>query len=242
MPDHGSGSMQRYAAAARLKNARSKARYRSAREFAFIFGLNPTTCAHHENGTRALTSETATEYARYLGVTPAWILFGDASQQRGICRIIGGIEGSSIKLYAEPRGNILVPPENTDYDIVDVLDGSMRPFADIGDQIYIKPAKPLSHFDRNDVHDCYCVVYLEDGGDPLVRRVDVQSESMVSLSALDPNEPEIFDVRVLRIAPIEWVRKQRSRPPADEQPSQRRRPGRPRKEAELAEPEQRGFV
>lgn len=63
--------------AARLLQARKDAGYRSGRAFAQACGFNVTTVAHHENGHRTFDADTASEYARCLGVTPGWLMFGE---------------------------------------------------------------------------------------------------------------------------------------------------------------------
>jgi hypothetical protein len=218
MPDIGIANSQRYQAAARLKQARRRAGYRSGREFAMAHEFNVTTILHHENGTRSFNSDTAAEYARYLGVPPSWILFGETSQPRGICRIVGSVQGNaSVLLYDARKGNSLVqvPPIDEDYEILTVMDGSIEPFAGAGDLIYFKTARPLSHFDRTKIDGKYCVVHPATGL-TLIRRVIVQSATAVTLLALG-EAPMMINVAVKRLAPIDWVRKSHTLPPADEQ-------------------------
>lgn len=218
MPDTGlenSDRSLRFQAAARLKQARRRAGYKSGRVFAEAAGFNVTTVLHHENGTRSFTSDQAAEYARYLGVHPSWIMFGETSQERGVCHIVGSVEGNaSVKLFAARKGyNIVqVPSLDEDYEILVVMDGSMEPFAGEGDLIYFKTAHPLPHFDRRSIDGGYCVVYPE-GGTPLVRRVVMQSPTTVALMALD-GQPMLINVKVQRIAPIDWVRKRHTLPQA----------------------------
>ena len=87
----------------RLRKARKAAGFSSASEAARDMGINISTYAHHENGTRDYGADDAAEYARRFAVTPAWLLFGEASGQSdpmagraagppgpGVLLIIGG--------------------------------------------------------------------------------------------------------------------------------------------------------
>ena len=201
---------RRDAAAARFKRARQRAGFKTPREFAEGCGFNPTTCGHHENGQRALTCDSAAEYARYLGVTPAWILYGEASQHSGVCRIVGTVgDQSKVTLFTAREGQrfVEVPGSSENYDIITVTDTSLEPFASAGNMLYFQPPLPLSHFDRADIDGKYCVVYL-DGDVVEVRKVIVQTDELATLLTWD-NCVVAMGVPVRRISPIEWVRKMR---------------------------------
>lgn len=225
MPDIGIASSQRYEVAARLKQARRRAGYRSGREFAITHGYNVTTVLHHENGHRSFNSDTAAEYARILGVPPAWILFGETgesgeppSQQVGICRRVGSIAGNAAVSFDADKGrDVTVLPglKDENYDVLIVTNDSMAPFASAGDALYFQTARPLARFDREKINGAYCVVYPKVGP-VVVRRVIVQSPTTVTLLALD-GQPMRINVVVQRIAPIDMVRKAHTMPSADEQ-------------------------
>lgn len=59
----------------RLKQARERAGYDSARSAATAMGVSADTYAQHENGTRGFKSK-AERYARFFKVAPEWLLFG----------------------------------------------------------------------------------------------------------------------------------------------------------------------
>lgn len=63
----------------RLKEARSRAGYRSARQFALKNGFEEGTYRSHENGQRGIPSHAAKQYAATLNVSASWILFGTES-------------------------------------------------------------------------------------------------------------------------------------------------------------------
>lgn len=60
----------------RLRQARERANYKSARLAAEAMGVNYNTYAQHENGTRGLTKSTAMRYARFFRADLAWLLTG----------------------------------------------------------------------------------------------------------------------------------------------------------------------
>jgi transcriptional regulator with XRE-family HTH domain len=203
---------ERYEAGKRLRNARLAAGFSSVRDFAESCGFNVTTCAHHENGRRSYAHAIAVEYARYLGVSPSWLLFGDTSQPQGICRIVGyiGARGSvtlSIREGVEPEE---VPGVNGNYDVLTVHGDAMDPYASAGDKVYFDPPRALRHFEREEIDGNYCVVYLRTS-EVLVRQVIVQTETTVTLLSLN-GQRRRENVHVVRISPIEWVRKQRVNP------------------------------
>ena len=60
--------------AERLKTARSKAGFRTAREAAESLGVNYQTYAAHENGHRAFDIQAVVQYARRFRVSTDWLL------------------------------------------------------------------------------------------------------------------------------------------------------------------------
>jgi SOS-response transcriptional repressor LexA len=76
--------VQRYAArmespAERLKAARLKAGYETAKAAAEAMGATVSTYIQHESGVRGYPSKTAARYARYFRVAPEWLLYGRGS-------------------------------------------------------------------------------------------------------------------------------------------------------------------
>ena len=61
----------------RLKEARTKAGFKSARSAALRYGWNPSTYASHENGQTPVPVGAAEEYGPKFGVTAGWILTGE---------------------------------------------------------------------------------------------------------------------------------------------------------------------
>lgn len=61
----------------RLRQARLRAGYETAKSAAKAFGWNPDTYKQHENGLRGLRPQVAIKYGRTLRVSPAWLLTGE---------------------------------------------------------------------------------------------------------------------------------------------------------------------
>lgn len=66
-------------ASERLKQARIKAGYDSAKGAAEAMGVRVPTYIQHENGTRGFPAGRAGRYARFFRVKPEWLLYGKAS-------------------------------------------------------------------------------------------------------------------------------------------------------------------
>ena len=62
--------------ASRLRAARERAGYDSAKMAAEAMGCSASTYIQHENGTRGYPKDRAERYARFFRVTPQWLLYG----------------------------------------------------------------------------------------------------------------------------------------------------------------------
>jgi SOS-response transcriptional repressor LexA len=60
----------------RLKQARRKAGYETAKDAADAMGVSVATYIQHENGTRGFPAGKAERYARFFRVAPEWLLYG----------------------------------------------------------------------------------------------------------------------------------------------------------------------
>jgi hypothetical protein len=65
---------------ARLKWAREKRGYASAREAADAIGVRYSTYAGHESGSRGIKRDALRRYARFFKVSPAWLEFGSGGE------------------------------------------------------------------------------------------------------------------------------------------------------------------
>lgn len=66
----------------RLRQARIKAGFGSARSAALKFGWTPSTYAAHENGQNEFDPEKAQVYAKAFKTSPAWLLTGENSEPK----------------------------------------------------------------------------------------------------------------------------------------------------------------
>lgn len=66
-------------ASGRLKDARIKSGYHSAKAAAEAMGVSPATYIQHENGIRGYPADRADRYAKFFRVRPEWLLYGKQS-------------------------------------------------------------------------------------------------------------------------------------------------------------------
>jgi phage repressor protein C with HTH and peptisase S24 domain len=93
---------------ARLRQARERAGFTSARSAALQFGWIPSTYASHENGQTPVPVKEASKYARAFKVSAAWLLTGEGPRKsRNIVKVMGFI-GAGAEI-APPEDK--VPPE-----------------------------------------------------------------------------------------------------------------------------------
>ena len=147
----------------RLKEARSKAGFGTAREAAEALGIKYPTYAGHENGSRGLTQSLET-YAKRFKVSLDWLLTGNGNQvetPKPNAAILGSITFDNKKtmpVYGQAvagvdgefvlNGNILYeiicPPQLCDiknaYGVV-VSGSSMEPRYFDGETVYINPMR-----------------------------------------------------------------------------------------------------
>jgi SOS-response transcriptional repressor LexA len=69
-------------AAERLKQARVKSGYSSAKAAAEAMGVPVATYVQHENGARGIPAARAERYARFFRITPEWLLYGKTSADK----------------------------------------------------------------------------------------------------------------------------------------------------------------
>lgn len=75
----------------RLRQARRRAGFKSARAAAMKFGWSPSTYASHENGqTDPVPSDAAFEYARAFKASPLWILYNLGPHEGSIDLLLTG--------------------------------------------------------------------------------------------------------------------------------------------------------
>lgn len=68
----------------RLKRARERSGYDSAKGAAEAMGVSVPTYIQHENGTRGFPASRAERYARFFRVAPEWLLYGKVGDTQAI--------------------------------------------------------------------------------------------------------------------------------------------------------------
>lgn len=66
-------------ASGRLKSARERAGYQSAKAAAEAMGIPVATYIQHENGARGYPTDKAQRYARFFRVRPEWLIYGTSN-------------------------------------------------------------------------------------------------------------------------------------------------------------------
>lgn len=98
----------------RLRQAREKARFSSARQAAIRHGWTVSTYSAHENGQNDFDEDAAREYGRVFRVSAGWLLTGEGQSRRdnivGVKGLVGA--GGSIDTGAEQ-----LPPDGDLYEI-----------------------------------------------------------------------------------------------------------------------------
>ena len=89
-------------ASARLRQAREKSSYHSAKAAAEAMGVPVATYIQHENGTRGFPAAVAARYARFFRVKPEWLLYGKVATDTVIelgprLYVVGEVEAGAFK-------------------------------------------------------------------------------------------------------------------------------------------------
>jgi SOS-response transcriptional repressor LexA len=84
---HASRYLPSMGASERLKEARERAGYLSAKSAAEAMGVPVATYIQHENGSRGVPPDRAARYGRFFRVAPEWLLFGKAGDNYEIASL-----------------------------------------------------------------------------------------------------------------------------------------------------------
>lgn len=125
----------------RLKSARARAGFKSARAAALRYGWTVSTYASHENGQTPVPQKAAEVYAPKFRTSPAWILTGEGSEAaRNVAKVMGYVgAGGQIRpefeqVPADGLSEIEAPFPLPDDAIAFEIEGnSMWPRYDPGD-------------------------------------------------------------------------------------------------------------
>lgn len=194
-------------AAARLRQARLRAGYAKAVDFARAADINEVTYRAHEGGQRGIPLAAAKLYADRLGCAVDWLLTGEGDANVPLVGYVGaGHQIHPIDDFAlggEPE-TVDGPPAGTDGDVaaVEVRGDSMYPVYRQGDLIYYH-RRPETDIDSLIGREC--VVHLADGR-TLVKMI--KQSGMPGRYDLDSyNASPINDVEIRWAAPIAWVKR-----------------------------------
>lgn len=187
----------------RLRHARELRGFPSAAEAARAIGVPYGTYSGHENGSRGITRENVTEYAKKFRVSPHWMLTGDGTPRPQTVPIVGlaGANPDGSILYNEAQGEIgdapMVPGGDERTVAVEVRGSSMRGIAEDGWLIYYNDRRDPP---TDDLIGELCVVGL-DSGEVLVKTLRRGTrKKLFNLESVTAAMRE--DVRVLWAAPV----------------------------------------
>jgi phage repressor protein C with HTH and peptisase S24 domain len=183
----------------RLKALRV-ARYPTARAFADAAGVNVTTYRQHENGIRDVPKQWAMTYARLLGATTDYLLFGRKSRPGGGAHlsldVLGKVgAGAVVDLPDDPAGGQALDTIDINVEgmaLLQVMGDSQWPRFMDGEYVsyYTSPMPP----DR--LINQYCIVQVEGDGRRLIKKL--RRGSKPGLYRLEShNAPIEDDVRLL---------------------------------------------
>lgn len=206
-------------AATRLKTARLKAGYTTAKDFARAVGVSVTTYQHHENGRRSINPKIAALYANVLNTTANHLLFGDELQTRTTARIVGYlVAGGRVTQMLQEKIELPGPlsasgdgrayqslveniPDPRDLDALPVVGNDLYPAFHNGDVVLHTPLTAVKRLDPM-LQGVECVVEIDDGS-CLVRTVTIQPDGRATL--IGHAVPPLLNVRITAIAPVVMV-------------------------------------
>jgi len=82
----------------RLREARIAAGYETAADAAEAMGVPRSTYVQHENGSRGYPANRAARYARFFGVSPEWLLYGQGGARSRSVPVVGRVLRGSLEL------------------------------------------------------------------------------------------------------------------------------------------------
>lgn len=197
------GFMERETMGDRLKWARERAGWPSARQAALKkLHMSASSYAAHENGQNDFGPEDAERYGKAFGINPSWLLLGEGVPGRPRVTTIAGKVGAGSKVFpADPtQEEIEIAPSAPLTATAVVVDGdSMYPRYFHGEKLfYVKDgSQPSEHYGRE------CVVQLRDGG-MLVKILRPGSKKKL-FNLESWNAPMMVDQPVEWAAPVRWT-------------------------------------
>lgn len=193
----------------RLKIARERASYSTAKDAAVAMGVPVATYVQHENGGRGVPATRADRYARFFRVTPEWLLYGrgevDDAPASDSVPVVGYVSaGAELALYDHGQGpfDYVKPPRDSKPSTVaaSVRGSSLGPLLDEALIFYDDVRSPVT----SDLHGKMCVVGLEDGRVVVKQLMPGDSGRFHLLS--NSSEVPLFNEHVLWAAKVTDIR------------------------------------
>jgi len=181
----------------RLRQARMRRGFKTASAAAARYRMHPQNWFDHEAGRRGITTDKAKEYARHLGVSPAWLQYGHALTTVFTIPLVGYVGAGALvhAIEAQELEHIEAPPGSQDGDVAYVLRGqSMGDFAENGIVIVRNVLNITDGLYKR------CVVDLEDGRRYFKLLTPGREPGCFTLLSLTHHEPPIENVRVTSAA------------------------------------------
>lgn len=197
----------------RLRDARKRAGFKSARKAAQRHGWVISTYASHENGQTAVPQDAATAYAKAYGVTPEWILFAKkpgkpiSSSRPKIVPLVGYVAAGAETIFtpAGELGEVDAPEGATAATVaVEIRGDSLGALFDRWLVFYDDVRRPVER--NSDLIGRLCVIGLEDGRIVIKKLRNSRTKGLFHLISGN-NDPPITDVA------IEWAARVRNMVP-----------------------------
>jgi DNA-binding XRE family transcriptional regulator len=192
--------------AERLREARTRAGYQSASEFARFANINYTTYAHHENGRREIKPDIARVYARLLSLPAGTLLYGEQTATRPSVRIMSrtGAQGRIEPILSKSGKTPVVElPDPWSLVGTQIVGDDLYPAYRDGDVVFHRALR-TERYDPTMISGVECVVELQDGT-VLLRHVTVQADGRATLSAYQT--PPLINQIIVAAAPVEIVQR-----------------------------------
>lgn len=193
----------------RLKLAREKAGYETAKAAAEAMGVAVATYIQHENGSRGIPATRAERYGRFFRVAPEWLLYRRGEVDDGLTTesvpVVGYVSaGAELALYDQGQGpfDYVSPPRDSKPTTVAaaVRGSSLGPLLDEAIIFYDDVRSPVTP----DLHGKMCVVGLEDGRVVVKQLMPGDSGRFHLLS--NSAEPPLFNETVAWAAKVTDIR------------------------------------
>lgn len=193
----------------RLKEARKRAGFKTAKDAAESLGIKYVTYSSHENsqsGGRGVPRDAALQYSRRFGVSLEWLLTGkEQSTQTRQVPLKGKIGAGQTIIPFDgdcPLSYVDAPPDAAAGTVAVEVDGdSMLPAYESGDLLFYS-----THTQPHEMIGRRCVAKLVDGRIliKIIRRGS--TDGLWTLQSMNIGTSDIEDQAIEWVAKIDWVK------------------------------------